>query len=225
MRNIRGYHTSGGMKHGMLGVSITQQSKDGILRFMKPNKFLVILLLPITFSLIAMEEQFPDISHYSHEVQNKLINSDIELALENQIIYLGLNEIRNDIETILGKKFPTNTIFIKTDFTLPHRKTGLESGTLIPEYIPYDIIQNIKEGDTIQFSLGEKLYAVTCKQHRRKAFRSKLSFEEIRSLLLQQFSHHAGYLSEDEQELLEHNVITKDHVHAHGTKCSPYVKK
>lgn len=170
-----------------------------------------------------------------------------ELSLNGGMLYIGEGVVRQDLETMFGRKFNLNTIFLPVRFLntkviglkpasawlgAPQKgliaqwynwATGTTGPLPVPEYVAYEDLKNATEDAVVQLTMYGKVYAVLCRQIRNDNRYGTCRFDVLIQEYLQDFSKCSNSLLDGQQSLIDAEVV--DTYHCHGKNASPYVIK
>lgn len=180
----------------------------------------VYIFFPLNFIIFA--------TTFAMEIVDNSTKSIISLA-GNQVVYIGKEKVRKDLERIYKKEFSLNTIFFPIAFKNVQRTWlfGLMSYELeCPEYIDYESIGRCRENDILELTLHGKKERFICNQQQAKTF-SRRDFQDIVGIYYQNFVHRANCLMDGEESLIDAQVIKKNpyNVLDHGQNGNPKILK
>lgn len=172
------------------------------------NHRLFALLIGISSSVVAMEEAAPAIGATA--------GPELQLHLQEAIpAYIGMGQVRDQLEQTYGKKFPLNEPFFRItfansahfgfhgpDFNPCNDRPGTPSMRILPGYIPFSYISETQDNDKLTLSLHGKDHIVRCKQG------GSSRFEQVRGRFFTLFLTRLELLG-DNESLLREKVITE----------------
>lgn len=195
--------------------------------------FTLALLLSIAFPVIAMDDGQNDEKRDMESLRSLHSNNrdkrkprPVTVALNSGAYYIGSGPSRDKIDQLYGKKFSQDTVFFLFRFAdaFGYNKPDFDEG-----YIPYDLIKDVKEGDSIELTINNKKVVFEWRQQSNWCKTPKAPlFEEMVAREMASFKKQAEWLFDSDSSqpsLIEAGVIDLNSATRHGENCSPFVKE